>query len=232
MTVAAPQRMGMRSARPTMAAVTPNINQMQVVTNLVSELQPSIAEAVGRALAGLQASTFTSISSQSSSSPAVKSGRKHDVSANTTTAKNAAVEPAVSAKVVHSDKPVYSYEYQVSDNNTQTYITKYERRDGELVTGTYSYVDPYGALITVNYEAGPMGYTQTLDKQEGYISIKSKPSKVLMNISSASSNSISSSLDQADLINQIISALQPTISSAVESALSSTGTFAVEIETT
>ena len=31
----------------------------------------------------------------------------------------------------------------------------------EEVTGSYSYVDPTGSLITVNYVAGPDGYTET-----------------------------------------------------------------------
>ena len=42
------------------------------------------------------------------------------------------------------------------------------------VTGSYSYVDPTGALITVTYTAGVMGYTETRERQEGYLDISSR----------------------------------------------------------
>merc|ERR1712222_133259 len=107
-----------------------------------------------------------------------------------------------------------------------------EQRDGDSVTGSYSYVDPNGDLITVNYEAGPMGYTATTDKQEGFVAIKERNSGVKRSGSAKtstrgssftakpkSSSSASSSLNQADLIARIISSLQPQIQSAVSSAL-------------
>ena len=47
--------------------------------------------------------------------------------------------------------PKYTYSYQVSDDDEQTYLAHNEDRDGDVVTGTYSYVDPNGALITVTY---------------------------------------------------------------------------------
>merc|ERR1712128_308213 len=112
--------------------------------------------------------------------------------------------------------------------------------DGDTLTGMYSYVNPDGALITVNYEAGPMGYSQTLDQQDGFVSINPRPVKAAVATSSTSSASgsssssgatsiasnagfssstSSSSLDQSALIAQIIAALQPQISSAVQSAI-------------
>merc|ERR1712106_902364 len=116
-------------------------------------------------------------------------------------------------------------------------------RDGDTLTGMYSYVNPDGALITVNYEAGPMGYSQTLEQQDGYVYINPRPVKAAVATSSTSSASgsssgsafsgatssasnagfssstSSSSLDQSALIAQIIAALQPQISSAVLSAI-------------
>ena len=47
--------------------------------------------------------------------------------------------------------PQYKYAYQVSDEGFQTYIAHEENRDGENVSGQYSYVDPLGSLITVRY---------------------------------------------------------------------------------
>ena len=152
----------------------------------------------------------------------------------------------------------YSFNYNVADDDYQTYIAREEESDGETVVGSYSYVDPTGALITVNYRAGLMGYTETREKQENYLVIRSNPSKTSKNsvkISSSSgaenkftsttgssttgsSNKFSSgsgsvggsqqltttvtkkkSVDQAALIAQILAALQPQISSIVDSSI-------------
>merc|ERR1711902_430295 len=93
-------------------------------------------------------------------------------------AERAAFEAELAADVDVSAKPVYNFEYKVADNDAQTYISQSENRDGDSLTGTYSYVNPDGALITVNYEAGPMGYTQTSSEQAGFVDIKPKPVKV------------------------------------------------------
>merc|ERR1712165_494019 len=244
--VAAPQLDfgGLRSVTTTREVATNNVNQEQVVSDVVSALQPSIAKAVADALAGLQTSTFSSSLSSSSSSAAAAAA-----------AERAAFEAELAADAEVSAKPVYNFEYKVADNDAQTYISQSENRDGDSLTGTYSYVNPAGALITVNYEAGPMGFSQTLDQQDGFVEIKPQPVKVSSSSSSSasgsrvtssgsgsrfsgatsttsntgfSSTSSSSSVDQSALIAQIISALQPQISSAVQSAISSssaTSTF-------
>merc|ERR1740128_1318961 len=228
--VAAPQLdfAGPRSVSTTRGVGTSNINEQEVVSNVVSALQPSIAKAVADALAGLQTSTFT---------------------ASAADAERAAFEAEIASDVGVNARPVYNFEYKVADNDAQTYISQSENRDGDALTGTYSYVNPDGALITVNYEAGPMGYSQTLDQQDGFVSIRAQPAKASVATSSVSSasgsrvtssssgsrfsgassstgvasgissTSSSSSLDQSALIAQIISALQPQISSAVQSAL-------------
>jgi len=236
--VAAPQLDfgGLRSVTTTREVATSNVNQEQVVSDVVSALQPSIAKAVADALAGLQTSTFSSSLSSSSSAAAAAAA-----------AERAAFEAELAADVDVSAKPVYNFQYKVADNDAQTYISQSENRDGDSLTGTYSYVNPAGALITVNYEAGPMGFSQTLDQQDGFVEIKPQPVKVSSSSSSASgsrvtssssgsrfsgatstasntgfsSSSSSSSVDQSALIAQIISALQPQISSAVQSAISS-----------
>merc|ERR1712008_205170 len=55
----------------------------------------------------------------------------------------------------------YNFIYKVADDATQTYISQEEQRDGLEVQGTYSYVDPTGAIVTVNYNAGVNGYEET-----------------------------------------------------------------------
>merc|ERR1712211_187081 len=98
-----------------------------------------------------------------------------------------------SAELAGAIRAEYNYQFQVADDDEQTYITQNEARDGDEVTGTYSYVDPNGDLITVNYQAGPMGYTQTLDKQVGAVQITAKP--VRTQAVSQSGNSGSSSFN-------------------------------------
>merc|ERR1719445_2343703 len=234
--VAAPQLDfgGLRSVTTTREVATTNIDEAQVVSNVVSALQPSIAQAVADALAGLRSTSITS--SKTCSSLAA---------ANAAAAKKAA---ETSVDVGPVAKAEYNFEYKVADNDAQTYISQSEDRNGDSLTGTYSYVNPDGALITVNYEAGPMGYSQTSSEQAGFGEIRPQPAKAPSSSSSFasgskvtssssgsrfsgatstasntgfSSSSSSSSVDQSALIAQIISALQPQISSAVQSAISS-----------
>ncbi|CAG0916465.1 unnamed protein product, partial [Notodromas monacha] len=55
--------------------------------------------------------------------------------------------------------PVYDFGYSVSDPNAQLHQTRQETRDGDRVTGSYSYVDPNGSLMRVTYEADALnGY--------------------------------------------------------------------------
>merc|ERR1719397_368651 len=147
-------------------------------------------------------------------------------------------------------KAEYNFEYKVADNDAQTYISQSEDRDGDSLTGTYSYVNPDGALITVNYEAGPMGYSQTSSEQAGFVEIRPQPAKAPSSSSSfasgskvtssssgsrfsgatstASNTGFSSTSSSSSSVAQIISALQPQISSAVQSAIfssSATSTF-------
>ena len=61
------------------------------------------------------------------------------------------------------------------------------------VTGSYSYVDPTGALITVTYTAGLMGYTETRERQEGYLDISSRSAPASSSASRRVTSSSSSS---------------------------------------
>merc|ERR1712029_916414 len=128
-----------------------NINQDQVVTEVVGVLQPQIARAVAEALAAYSASTSSVSSSSSSSSTGFASGSSRNSGEDV----NARAE--------------YNFEYKVADEAEQTYISQQESRDGDQLTGSYSYVDPNGALVTVNYEAGAMGFSATTDKQDGFL---------------------------------------------------------------
>merc|ERR1712212_1057542 len=134
---AAPQLFGPSPSIPsrTSAVSAPRRqNEAAIVGSVISALQPTIAEAVAAALAA----TSTRPSSSSSGSGA-SSGFIPARDSNATPAK-------------------YNYIYKVADDGTQTYISQEEQRDGLEVQGTYSYVDPTGAIVTVNYNAGVNGY--------------------------------------------------------------------------
>jgi hypothetical protein len=127
----------------------------------------------------------------------------------------------------------YNFGYKVADEESQAYINHQESREGNDVTGSYNYVNPAGALVTVNYEAGVDGFSQTRDVEQGAVQMRNipgawtgplagleEPTSVPATTSSISSRS-SSQVSQEALIAQILSSIQPKISSAVQGALSS-----------
>ena len=105
----------------------------------------------------------------------------------------------------------YQYEYKIASDQTQTYISQQERRDGNQVSGTYSYVDPTGAIVTVNYEAGQEGYQETRQRQEGAVQIRAKPA--------GAGAGAGGDVDVSGLIARVMAALQPAIRQAVASYL-------------
>merc|ERR1712106_220876 len=154
---------------------TPSLNQNQeVVSQVVGALQPSIARAVAEALGGLN-SRSVSTSSRGSVSTGSSSSRSRSRSAEA--AERAAFEAELAGANVEGPtaRPVYNFQYKVADDGEQTYISQEEARDGDDVSGSYSYVDADGALVTVNYKAGAMGYSETRDKQEGFVQMRARP---------------------------------------------------------
>jgi hypothetical protein len=75
------------------------------------------------------------------------------------------------------DNPQYNFQYKVADDKEQTYIAMDEERAGDTVSGTYSYVDPLGSLIVVTYTAGPMGYQETREVKENFVTIRARPAR-------------------------------------------------------
>jgi len=180
-----------------------------VTSSVVSQLQPSIAAAVAEALKA---------SSRPVSRPQVSSYK-------------AVEEP-------NYGPAKYNFGYKVADEESQAYINHQESREGNDVTGSYNYVNPAGALVTVNYEAGVDGFSQTRDVEQGAVQMRNipgawtgplagvdEPTSIPATTSSISNNrarvSSSSQVSQEALIAQILSSIQPKISSAVQGALSS-----------
>merc|ERR1712051_291649 len=183
---AAPQLFGPSPSTSTSAASAPRRqNEAAIVGSVISALQPTIAEAVAAALA---ASSRPSSSTSSSSSGA---------SSGFVPARDSDATPAN-----------YNYIYKVADDGTQTYISQEEQRDGLEVQGTYSYVDPTGAIVTVNYNAGVNGYEETRSKEEGAVKISAKEV-------AAPTSSTSTGLNTDAIIAQVLAALRPTIQTTV-----------------
>jgi len=173
---------------------------------VVSQLQPSIAAAVAQALAGSRRSSSVSLGG---------ANREEE----------------------YADGPAeYNFEYKVADDEAQNYIARQESRDGDIVTGSYNYVNPAGTLVTVNYEAGPDGFKQETSEQKGAVEMRNVPvgwDGPLAGVDDAgvssgvSASRQSSSLSQSDLIAKILATLQPRITSAVQSAVGQTSTVRV-----
>ncbi|XP_058117378.1 larval cuticle protein A2B-like [Anopheles ziemanni] len=73
---------------------------------------------------------------------------------------SAAVVPVVAAAVPvntnYDPLPQYSYAYNVQDALTGDSKSQQETRDGDVVRGSYSLVEPDGTLRTVFYTADPV----------------------------------------------------------------------------
>merc|ERR1719458_1044077 len=197
--VAAPQlRLGGLRSVSSVSSVT---NQDEVVTNVVSALTPSIAAAVEQALAAQAAAEAARVEAERRAAEAEAARLEAE--------RRAAAEAAAAASSSNSQVK-YNFEYKVAEDEDQVYITQNEARDGDELQGTYSFVDPRGALVTVNYEAGPMGYSETREEKLGFVEIRSKPARVAP---------APPKVDQGTLIQRILAILQPQIGSAVSSAL-------------
>merc|ERR1719222_272418 len=202
--VAAPQlRLGGLRSVSSVSSVT---NQDEVVTNVVSALTPSIAAAVEQALAAQAAAEAARVEAERRAAEAEAARLEAERAA----AEAAAAAAAAAAASSSNSQVKYNFEYKVAEDEDQVYITQNEARDGDELQGTYSFVDPRGALVTVNYEAGPMGYSETREEKLGFVEIRSKPARVAP---------APPKVDQGTLIQRILAILQPQIGSAVSSAL-------------
>merc|ERR1711981_891255 len=251
-----------------------NINENQVVTSVITSLTPSISRAVEEALAAVaaaeQAAAEKAAAEQAAAEQAAaaaaaaeaerieaerraaeaEAARQQQIAAANAAAAAAAAEKnsfdsQVSADLGPFVDPVYNFEYKVADDTEKTYISRNEERDGNELSGSYSFIDATGALVTVDYTAGVNGYAETRSKEAGKVTMKTVPawdgplagveepsgavsvakgatsssSRFGSSSGSRSSSVATSSSSQSDLIAQILAALTPQINSAVAAAL-------------
>ena len=116
--------------------------------------------------------------------------------------------------------PQYSYKYQVSDDPQQTYIAHEENRDGAAVSGQYSYVDPFGGLVTVSYIADEDGYRETRSYEANFLSVNGPPITVTTTPKPAPRPTKKPANPSEDLIAKIIAQLTPHIKDTVSNSLS------------
>ena len=198
MAVAAPQ-LNLPALRSTSSSLitSSNVNEEEVVSSVVTALGPSISQAVADALASIEAAAAAEEAARIAAEQqareeaeararaeaariaaqqraAAEQAARQRAAAEQAARERAAAAAAAAAAAEPTARPVYNFEYKVADNEAQTYISQSEARDGESLTGTYSYVNPVGSLITVEYQAGPQGYTQTSSEQAGFVQIRAK----------------------------------------------------------
>merc|ERR1712061_813264 len=266
--VAAPQ---LGRSRSVVSSVGANVNENQVVTSVITSLTPSISRAVEEALAQIAAAEAAAAEAAAAEAAAeaarieaeriaaaeaaaaeaarIEAERiaAADAAAAAAAAEKNSFDSQVSADLGPYVDPVYNFEYKVADDEERTYISRNEERDGNELSGPYSFIDATGALVTVDYTAGVNGYAETRTKEAGKVTMKAVPAwdgplagveeasgavAVAKGSTSSSSRfgssvgsrtssptSSSSSRSQSDLIAQILAALTPQINSAVAAAL-------------
>ena len=100
-------------------------------------------------------------------------------------------------------------------------MTHEENRDGNAVTGSYSYVDPNGSLITVKYIADENGYNETREIQENFVTIGEKPKRpVVTTPKPTQPPRRPAPSNDSDLVAKIIAQLTPFIKQTVSNSLS------------
>merc|ERR1711997_369977 len=179
--VAAPQ-LSLGRSRSVVSSAGTSINENQVVTSVITSLTPSISRAVEEALAAVAAAEQAAAEKAAAEQAAAEAeaARQQQIAAANAAAAAAAAEKnsfdsQVSADLGPYVDPVYNFEYKVADDEENTYISRNEERNGNELTGSYSFIDAAGALVTVDYTAGVDGYAETRTKEAGKVTMKAVP---------------------------------------------------------
>ncbi|KAL4710462.1 hypothetical protein ACJJTC_008864 [Scirpophaga incertulas] len=74
-------------------------------------------------------------------------------------------QPGFPEYYVKNDHPRYAFNYGVADHSTGDVKSQHETRDGDVVKGQYSLVEPDGSIRTVDYTADPVnGFNAVVTK--------------------------------------------------------------------
>merc|ERR1711868_211983 len=213
----------------------PQVNTNQVVQTVTTQLQPLISDAVARALASI------SISSSSSSSGFARgtSSGSFGATSGAAVARGLSEEEELEYNRKLNANAAYDYGYRVANDEKQTYMAHEETRKGADVQGKYNYVDANGDLVTVTYTAGVDGYNEERSVTPGAVTYRAEniagpwegplAGQTEVEVVPApraqaprpAPRPAAPAIDQSALIRTILSQLQPQISSAVQTAISS-----------
>jgi len=213
----------------------PQVNTNQVVQTVTTQLQPLISDAVARALASI------SISSSSSSSGFARgtSSGSFGATSGAAVARGLSEEEELEYNRKLNANAAYDYGYKVANDEKQTYMAHEETRQGADVQGKYNYVDANGDLVTVTYTAGVDGYNEERSVTPGAVTYRAEniagpwegplAGQTEVEVVPAARapaprpapRPAAPAIDQSALIRTILSQLQPQISSAVQTAISS-----------
>lgn len=73
-------------------------------------------------------------------------------------------------EAIYNSNPVeYNYQYNIGDENTGDYKTQHEERQGDVVKGSYSLIEPDGSMRIVDYTAdNKHGFKATVRREPGH----------------------------------------------------------------
>ncbi|XP_026761546.2 larval cuticle protein A3A-like [Galleria mellonella] len=91
-------------------------------------------------------------------------------------AKVAAVAPVAKVVEAYDPHPQYSFAYDVQDGHSGDSKSQHETRDGDVVQGSYSVVDPDGTKRTVEYTADPHnGFNAVVHREPLAVKVAAAP---------------------------------------------------------
>merc|ERR1711944_55205 len=167
----------MGTPQPTMAA-TQILVALCVVGSAVAEALAAAAAAeqaaAEQAAAEAEAAAAAAAEAERIKAAQAEAARRQQIAAAAAAEKNA-FDSQVSADLGPMVNPVYNFEYKVADDEEKTYISRNAERDGDELSGSYSFIDATGALVTVDYTAGVNGYAETRSKEAGKVTMKAVP---------------------------------------------------------
>jgi hypothetical protein len=86
------------------------------------------------------------------------------------------VAKAVAVAEPYDPNPQYNYGYSVSDALTGDSKTAHETRDGDVVKGQYSLVEPDGSIRTVTYTSDPVnGFNAVVERSAPTVKVAAAP---------------------------------------------------------
>ncbi|XP_066245658.1 cuticle protein 21-like [Euwallacea similis] len=116
-----------------------------------------------------------------------------------------------SGEIDYYSPPKYAFKYGVSDPHTGDHKSQTEVRDGEVVKGQYSLVEPDGSIRTVNYVADPVNGFNAVVSKSGP-NVHAEPQQHLAHEGILSSHSVPT------YIKPVVSAYVKTVPTFVKAA--------------